>query len=286
MFISPMLTGTREEPFDDERFVFEPKIDGHRLLLSLEPGRRVQLFTRHGNEVTRQYPELQNVPVDGGGVILDGEAAYVNPDTGQVEFETLMERFRMTKIPKIREARQRIPVRYFVFDVLQYNGRDLRSRPLTERRKILDEILTENAYYSRVLQVDGRGNELFDLIRQRGLEGIVAKEKYSRYVSRRSDRWQKVINYQTAIVELGGYRKHQFGWLAQVDGRPAGMIELAVPAGQRKAFHEAAKKLATGEDRNYVYIEPRLRAKVRFRNWTKAGMLRSPEFVEFVEFVE
>jgi hypothetical protein len=79
--------------------------------------------------------------------------------------------------------------------------------------------------------------ELFDLIRQRGLEGIVAKRKDSIYVSRRSFDWQKIINYQYAEVQIAGYRKDQFGWLTQHDGHPAGIIELAVPKTHKKAFY-------------------------------------------------
>ncbi|MNY82179.1 ATP-dependent DNA ligase [compost metagenome] len=60
------------------------------------------------------------------------------------------------------------------------------------------------------------------------------------------------------------------------------MIELAVPAVHRQAFYKVAGRLKTGEDRDNVYLEPRISARVRFRNWTSGGMLRSPEFLEFV----
>jgi DNA ligase-1 len=55
MFLAPMLLEKREDPFNDERYVFEPKIDGHRMIISIENG-KVQLFTRHNNEVTRNTP--------------------------------------------------------------------------------------------------------------------------------------------------------------------------------------------------------------------------------------
>ncbi len=53
----------------------------------------------------------------------------------------------------------------------------------------------------------------------------------------------------------------------------------------KQAFYGLVDRLKVREDRDYVYVEPRINAKVRFRNWTRAGMLRSPEFVKFVEFV-
>jgi DNA ligase-1 len=87
MFLPPMLLEKREEPFDDSRYIFEPKIDGHRLILSIQNG-VVRLFTRHNNEVTRQYPELHNVPVDDDSdIVLDGGVACVNPETGSMDFE-------------------------------------------------------------------------------------------------------------------------------------------------------------------------------------------------------
>ena len=61
-----------------------------------------------------------------------------------------------------------------------------------------------------------------------------------------------------------------------------GIIELAVPAAHRQAFYGVAKTIITGEDRDFVYVQPSIEAVVRFRNWTRAGMLRAPEFVRFV----
>ncbi|TYP67676.1 ATP-dependent DNA ligase, partial [Paenibacillus methanolicus] len=207
--------------------------------------------------------------------------AYMDPATGDICFETTMRRFQMTGA-KVARGMQTLPIRFFVFDVLSVDGRDVRGLPLMERKAILDDILVENEYYKRILHTDGQGTALFEVIRQRGLEGIVAKRKDSDYVGRRSDAWLKVINYTYAEVTLAGYRKGEFGWLAHYEGRPAGVIELAVPEAHRKAFHEIAKTIVTGEDKNFVYIQPRLRAKVRMRNWYKSGMLRSPEFVDFV----
>ncbi|MBN2980095.1 RNA ligase family protein [Cohnella algarum] len=282
MFISPMLLEKRESPFDDDRYIFEPKIDGHRMIMSIQDG-AVRLYTRHENEVTRQYPELHDVPIaNSSDAVLDGEVAIVDPESGAVEFESIMERFRMSRPMSIREASVRRPVHYFVFDILRYKGQDVRSKPLTERRALLDDVLQNNRYFSRTLAVDGAGRKLFEAIKDKDMEGIVAKRKDSTYVSQRSPKWLKIINYQYATVRIAGYRKNQFGWLAQLDGRGVGIIELAVPAVHRQAFYGIAKTIVTGEDRNYVYLEPSIQAVVQFRNWTRAGLLRSPEFVRFI----
>ncbi|MMZ50327.1 putative DNA ligase-like protein [compost metagenome] len=128
---------------------------------------------------------------------------------------------------------------------------------------------------------------MFAQIEARGMEGVVAKRKESTYVSRRSASWQKVINWSYADVFITGYRKEEFGWLAGVPNesgkiRPSGIIELGATPTHKKAFYGVSKSLITGEDREYVYVEPRIRARVKMRNWTKAGLLRSPVFTEFI----
>jgi DNA ligase-1 len=282
MFIAPMLLEKREKPFDDERYIFEPKIDGHRLILSMENG-IVRLFTRHNNEVTRQYPELHNVPIeDNSDVVLDGEVACLNPESGSIEFEMVMERFMKKKPMTIMEAVARQPVHYFVFDILRYKGEDLRGLPLLERKKILEKVLTANNFISPLMRVDDTGVLLFKAIQQKKLEGIVAKKKGSKYVGRRDASWIKIINYTYAEVQIAGYRKNQFGWLLKYQEKAVGVLELAVPSSHKKAFYGVSKGLVTGEDRAFVYVEPSIKARVRFRNWTRAGMLRTPEFVDFV----
>lgn len=284
MFISPMLLESRPNPFDDPRFIYEPKIDGHRLLLSFIDG-KTQLYTRHENDCTRQYPELHSVPiVDGVDVILDGEVAVFDAD-GNVDFDGVMDRFRTTKDLKIKLAANREPVNYVVFDILYYNGQDLRNKPLMERKAILDKVLQNNSFFTKTSYIDHRGSAFFDVIKQRGLEGIVAKRKDSRYVSKKSSNWIKIINYHFYEVYISGYRKDQFGWLAHFKDkkgkmRPAGIIEYGVLSEHKRRFYKEA--VVSGEDRNYIYVLPETKAIVKTRGWTKNGMLRTPAFVEFI----
>jgi DNA ligase-1 len=85
MFISPMLLEKHDIPFNSSTHIFEPKIDGHRLILSRMNG-ETRLWTRHHTECTRQYPELRNVPVD-GDVVLYGEVCCLDPETEATETE-------------------------------------------------------------------------------------------------------------------------------------------------------------------------------------------------------
>ncbi|WP_339294326.1 ATP-dependent DNA ligase [Paenibacillus sp. FSL W7-1279] len=288
MFIEPTLLATAPGPFSDSRFIFEPKIDGHRLIFSQQNG-IVRLYTRHINDCTRQYPEINGstgalFPHD---IVLDGEIACVDPVTGNSDFEAVMTRFQAKKADKIAALAVRQPATYVIFDVLQYNGRDFRRLPLMERKEILAQIPLPSGSFGFVPYVEGAGEALFEQIEARGMEGVVGKRKNSVYeTGRRSDNWRKVINWSYADVFITGYRKEEFGWLASIYDnakmRPAGIIELGASPTHKKAFYNVVKPLITGEDRSFVYVEPRIRARVKMRNWTRSGLLRSPVFCDFV----
>jgi DNA ligase-1 len=283
-FIYPMLLEAAPAPFDDERYVYQPKIDGHRAIITRQNG-ETHIFTRHDNEVTRLYPELWDVPVC-DNVVLDGEIACHDED-GEIDFERMQARFAVKNSDKIAAAMRYNPVTFYAFDILALNGSDLRKLPLNKRQRILAEVFGESKAFRSVLTVEGTGNALFDAIKARNMEGIVAKRKESVYVSKRSPDWLKIINWTYAEVYIIGWRKQGFGWLAAVhsDGgklRPVGVIELGVPPVAKKAFRGIIGPLITGEDNINVYVEPRIMARVRMRNWTKAGFLRAPSFVEFI----
>jgi DNA ligase-1 len=285
MFISPMLLEKVEEPFDSDEYLFEPKFEGHRLIVSFING-QVKMFTRHNNEVTRQYPELFNVPVGNNmDVVFDGEVVRGRED-GTNDFDGLMQRFQMGKLTKIKEASRIQPVQYFVFDILYLNGKSLTHLPLEERKEILAQILIPNAYYHSTLSIGQQGKALYKVIEDNGLSGIVAKKKDSRYASKRSADWLKIFNYQHAEVAISGYRRNEFGWLVEHEGRPVGCVELAIPQDAKKAFYKSASSIITGQDRHFVYIKPILKVKVRFRNWTSNNMLRAPEYVGFAGEIE
>ncbi|CAH1194675.1 Multifunctional non-homologous end joining DNA repair protein LigD [Paenibacillus auburnensis] len=286
MYISPMLLETAAAPFSDSRYIYEPKIDGHRLLYDQPDASSVHLYTRHNNECTRQYPEI-SVPFP-HDITLDGEIACVDPQTGAVDFESVMSRFQARRSDTIRRLIAELPVTYVIFDILRYKGEDLRNRPLMERKAILAGLALPNAHFGVTPYVEGAGEALFAQMQARAMEGVVAKRKDSVYeTGRRSAQWQKIINWTYADVYLSGYKKAEFGWLTSVPDnrgkmRPAGVIEFGASPTHKKAFYGVSKALITGEDSDFVYVEPRIRARVKIRNWTRAGMLRSPVFTEFI----
>lgn len=284
MFISPMLLATAPSPFSHSNYIFEPKVDGHRLIFSQQSG-SIRLYTRHNNDCTRQYPEL-HAPFD-NDIIIDGEVACVDPKTGISDFEAVMTRFQAKKADKIKQLTRMLPATMVVFDILQYKGRDLRRLPLMERKAILSSINMPASSFGFTPYVEGAGEALFEQIEAWGMEGMIGKRKNSQYVSRRSDAWKKVINWSYAEVFITGYRKDEFGWLTAIpDGsgklRPTGIIEHGPGPKEKRAFYGVSKGIVSGEDRNFVYLEPRIRAEVKMRNWTKSGLLRSPVFTQFI----
>jgi DNA ligase 1 len=103
------------------------------------------------------------------------------------------------------------------------------------------------------------------------------KKKDSTYeIGKRSYSWLKVINYQYANVIVNGYRIDEFGWLLSYkDGRYAGIMELAVPKEERKRIYQMPRKDVNDK---FIFIDP-FSCYVKYRNITKAGLLRLPSFV-------
>lgn len=176
MFIKPMLLATSPESFSDPHYIFEPKIDGHRLLLSQQDG-RIRLYTRHETDCTRQYPELLT-PFD-DDILLDGEVACTDPDTGLVDLEEVMARFQVKKEPRIQQLAAKSPVTYVVFDILRYKGQDLRKLPLMHRKEILAGISMPNKHFGVIPFVEGAGEALFEQMVSRKLEDGRQEKKQS-----------------------------------------------------------------------------------------------------------
>lgn len=274
MFISPMLLHKIDKPFDDDDYLSEPKMDGFRLTYSYIEEKK--LYTRHKTDVTIRFPELLSLDIP-KGTVLDGEVVITDA-TGKPDFEAVMSRFSVSNSDRVKLLSKQEPVSFVVFDVLFYKGEKVTHLPLHQRKEILNEVIPLNTpILSKVMSIDGNCTALFNLIKEQDLEGIVMKKKDSPYeIGKRSYSWLKVINYQYANVIVKGYKKGDFGWLLSYeDGNYAGIMELGVPIEARKKIYQINKK---DENDKFVFIEP-VSCSVKYRNITKAGLLRLPSLV-------
>jgi len=160
--VQPIIPTWRKEPFDDPEWLFEFKYDGFRGLCYLEPGRG-RFISRNGNMLNR-FDAL----ADQVGRLLDVDEAIIDGEVIAVDESDRPQFYESLRVPRSAS--------YVAFDILWVDGTDLRSLPLSERRKRLQAILPEGSpIVSEALSLAGRGRELFELMREHDLEGIVGK---------------------------------------------------------------------------------------------------------------
>lgn len=267
-----MLLNKLESPIDREQFLTELKLDGFRTIWTKFDD-KVRIYTRHNNEITSRFPELVNLPLQ-NGTVLDGEI-IVTDRNGKPDFEAVMERFMSKKSEH--------EISFTVFDILYLNGEKITHLPLINRKEILENVIPEDTpLLNKVKWIEGNAIQYFELIKQHDLEGIVQKRADSSYqINKRSQDWLKVINYKYENVYISGLRKEDFGLLLNFEnGSYAGLLEFMAPQ-SRKELYNQYKDFILDENDKFVYLEPKLKAKVKYRNLTKKGLLRIPSFVEW-----
>ena len=267
------------------------KFDGYRIV-GRKWGDEVTLFSRSGLDWTRRFPAvaqaLLSFPAD--TVLIDGEIAYVKPD-GITDFKSLQE-YIDTPEPSIR---------YFVFDLLNLDGKDWRAKKLTDRRARLAELMSEKGVsdylvYSEYVQ--GSGAEFFAAACARHLEGIISKRADARYRSGRTKDWLKIKCGRGEEFVIGGYK------LSDVKGKPfsslllgtfedgklnyAGKVGTGFDAADLRELSRKFKPLELerspffdvprAEIKGAVWLDPKLVCQINYAEWTRDGRLRHPSF--------
>jgi len=292
---SPMLATPVDAPFDDPKWLFEVKWDGYRALARIDADGSVALVSRNAQDFTPKFPELANLAeaFSERPLLVDGEIVVLDAD-GKPSFAALQE--RLDRFGRTRPNER--PVTFVVFDLLYGNGRDLRDEPLERRKSALESMLTGKGPVLYSKHVEGDGKALFEVARERGLEGIVGKRRDSKYVARRSRDWVKiktVLRQETVIggwTEGRGSRKY-FGALlvGLYDGDEflyAGSVGtgfddklLAGIAGKLAPLERKTSPFALPPqtDTKAHWVTPALVAEVSLREWTRDGLMRHPVFV-------
>ena len=291
----PMLA-VPATPFDSAQYSFEIKWDGVRALAWIADG-TLTLRSRTGSEITAQYPELAALPeaLQARQAILDGEIVALD-ERGHSDFGLLQKRMHVRN-PAASLVSQ-IPVAYFVFDLLHCDGYDLREAPLLERKQLLQRLLRSSDRFRYSDHQIEHGKELFELAKEKGLEGIVAKRTESLYVSERSANWLKLKTAKTLDAVVGG-------WTARRSAdAPFGSLLLGLYQGKKLRFighvgsgfdtknqEEIAGKLKARAvsacpfdaipetNEKAFWAAPSLVARVKFSGWTQGPRLRHPVFL-------
>jgi len=203
--IRPMLATSIERPFDNPDWLFEIKWDGYRAVAFVQKG-ATRLVSRNQNDLTKEFPELQDLAtyLRVETAVLDGEVVALD-DLGRPSFSLMQQRTGLRGPHKRSSRRTDLPILYYVFDLLYVDGYDLRRVSLEERKKVLETLVipSETMRYSD--HYPGQGIALFEVAKQKGLEGILAKRRASCYEERRGREWLKIKITQTVDCVVGGY---------------------------------------------------------------------------------
>jgi bifunctional non-homologous end joining protein LigD len=289
-FVEPQLPRlVAAVPAQTGGWIHELKFDGYRMQAHLRNG-VVRFLSRNNIDWSNRFPLLLNAveALPATTVILDGEVVSLDA-RGRSDFQ------RLQNSLKLKNDRT---LRYYVFDVLYLDGRDLRGLPLVERKEILKRLLRK-ARPGVVLSEDfpGAGAEIFRVSCEHELEGIVSKRAASPYTSGRGDLWVKTKCSRRQEFVIGGWTGLQGGRPGigalllgvfedgelRYSGRVGTGFDVATLRELRKllgAIEVAESPFAKNSPRGkgIHWVTPTRVCEVSFSNWTNEGILRAPVF--------
>ena len=290
--LAPMQAELGEAAFNRPDWMWEPKLDGYRALAFIDAKGGVQLRSRRGLDLAKDFPrlaeELARQSVN--AMVLDGEIVAFD-DTGRPSFNAMQNR-----------SQQAV---FYCFDLVNFEGIDLRRLEYADRRRYLVQCLLPSPLVQLVHAADD-GVALHDAAMASGLEGVIGKRKDSRYESgKRSGAWLKVKATQSAEFVIGGYTtgkgvRAPLGAILVgywVDGklRYASHVGSGFDDETISSVEARLRSLRASEnpfsERPPVnaptqWVKPELVAEVKFQNWTDDGSLRAPVFLRLRDDIE
>jgi DNA ligase D-like protein (predicted ligase) len=294
--IQPMLPTAGPLPVGPG-WAFEFAWGGVRTLAEVAPGRVRLLGGDRG--LTAGYPELDVLPdvARGRRMVLDGTIvaldAYGRPSSSRLQRRLSVQRPSAT-------VQRRLPVAYYVFDLLRLDDQPTHHLPYQRRRELLEqlELSTEGTVALPPSFTDTDGQTVLDTAAKYGLPGVIAKRARSRYQpGRRSRSWVETALRRTQDVVIGG-------WLPGARGRTGSVGSVLVGLPTERGLHyvgvvgtgftDAARheltELLAGLARSSSpfagsgaptpdgvrWVAPELLAEVSYRQWTPDGRLANP----------
>jgi len=302
-FIEPMKAELVETLPKGDHWIYELKFDGIRAL-ALKRGKNIELISRNAKDLTEKFPEvaraLRDLPCK--EAMLDGEVAALDNE-GRSSFQLLQARELSGERPAIF---------YYVFDLIQLDGKDLTGVPLLKRKamaKMLLERASDTIRFSA--SINAESERILAEMKSRGLEGVIAKQKDSKYeIGRRSGAWVKFKWTTQQEFVIGGYseprgtRSH-FGALI-VGYYEKKKLKFAAKVGTGfdqkllRSLHQKFQKLTrpdcpfvnlpekagrfgrgltAAEMKRCTWLDPKLVCEIRFAEWTRDDHLRQPAFL-------
>ena len=304
-FVEPMKAALSETLPQGEEWIYELKFDGIRGV-AIKQKNAVKLISRNVKTLTDKYPEiagaLRELPAQ--EAVLDGEIVALDPD-GKSSFQLL----QTANLP----GESRPPIFFYVFDVIQLDGKDLTGLPLLKRKAMAQALLAnapENIRFSA--NIHAHSERVLREMQARGLEGLIAKKRESKYeIGRRSGAWVKFKWTSEQEFVIGGYTPPQgtrshFGAIL-VGYYDRGKLKFASKVGTgfnqkllkslfdrfqklrrddcpfanlpEKKASRRGRALTVAEMRRCTWIEPKLVCQIRFAEWTRDDHLRQPAFL-------
>jgi bifunctional non-homologous end joining protein LigD len=305
--IEPMAATLATKAFSDPDWLFEIKWDGYRVEAVVRDG-KVKLWTRNLKDAETYFPKLLSPPtwIDAKEAIVDGEVVALD-EAGRPDFSLLQERISERRIGSTGGSPTAGPLVYQVFDLLHLDGRSLLNVPLEDRKRLLRSVLRETPRVRFAAHIEGEGEAFMEAARQRGLEGVVAKLRRSRYEpGRRTPAWIKIKIRPEQELVVGGWtpgegNARDLGAVAvgvYEDGklRFAGKVGSGFNAATRKRLLAAMEPLVIdappfdpppprdyrgrwGGDLNGItWIRPELVIRAELGGWTRDGVVRQTSF--------
>ncbi len=281
-----MLATKTRDVFDDKDYIFEVKWDGYRIMASCAKS-KVDLRTRKGLNYTDVYSSvtesLKKIPYS---VVLDGEVIMLDEE-GKPSFD-LLQNVRTLGTEKLL---------YCVFDILWCEGYDLTQIPLMDRKKVLAEVLAGvKGHVANPGYIETKGKKLFKEMLDKGMEGIVAKEKNSIYSpGTRTESWLKMQTKKRQEFVIGGwtesdsgrpFRSLLFGYYDKKGGlicfghAGGGYTNKSAAALMNKLKKlQQKKKTFSNEvdaDTTVHWVKPVLVGEFEYATVTKSGKIRKP----------
>ena len=293
--LSPMHAETADAPYNHVDWMWEPKLDGYRVLAFIDHGNVTLRSRRGGLELGADFPKLcgELAQQNAATMIIDGEIVAFDAE-GKPSFNAMQNRTALNE----RAV-------FYCFDLLHFAGANLRDAPYADRRRYLAQCLLPSARVQLVVATED-GVALHGAALSAGFEGVIGKRKGSRYEpGKRSGAWLKVKAFNSGEFVIGGYTK------GKGSRGPLGSVLVGTWEGGKLAF---ASHVGSGFDDESLpllkarlekletktcpfvtkpelhspttWVKPELVAEVKFQSWTEDGRLRAPVFLRLREDVD